>query len=802
MAIKKSELYSSIWASCDELRGGMDASQYKDYVLVMLFIKYVSDKYAGRPYAPITIPEGASFADMVALKGATGIGDKINKKIIEPLATANKLSDMPDFDDEVKLGSGKEMIERLTNLIAIFEDPKLDFSKNRAEGDDILGDAYEYLMQNFAKDSGKSKGQFYTPAEVSRIMAQIIGIHKSDTTNQTTVYDPTCGSGSLLLKVGDQAKANVTLYGQEKDSATAGLARMNMILHNTPTAEIKQGNTLANPLFFDNHGGLKTFNYVVANPPFSDKRWSNGIDPENDPYNRFKDYGQPPSKQGDYAYLLHIIRSLKSTGKGACILPHGVLFRGNAEADIRRNLVRRGYIKGVIGLPQNLFFGTGIAACIIVIDKEHARERKGIFMINASAGFIKDGNKNRLREMDIHKMVDVFNRLEPLPHYSRMVPVEEIERNEYNLNLPRYIESSQDNENQDIDGHLRGGIPKADIDALQEYWTVCPKLRHDLFAEARPGYYGLKIGKDEIKTTIYEHPEYSSFIDGMNVLYDEWREQSVVRLKGLDPGFHPKELIKELSEGLLAHYTDKNLIDNYDVYQLLLDYWYETMQDDAYLIAADGWVAETYRIIEKTKKGKEVDKGWACDLIPKSLIVNRYFTAEQQAIDELNAKIDTLTSELTEIEEEHGGDEGLLSELEKINKVNVTTRLKQLKKAPEDGSPEEIKVLKKWQATNNKLPDTKKSLKKAEQDIDTKAYEKYPKLTISEIKSLVVDDKWLSYMSSVIHSEMDRISQNLSQRIKELTERYEKTMPQLSAKVSDLEAVVNSHLKKMGFSWK
>ncbi|MGO9628298.1 MAG: N-6 DNA methylase [Xanthobacteraceae bacterium] len=206
VALKKSELYSSLWSSCDELRGGMDASQYKDFtVLVLLFIKYVSDKYAGQPFAPITIPEGASFKDMVALKGKSDIGDQINKKIIAPLANANKLSDMPDFNDATKLGSGREMVDRLTSLIAIFENKALDFSKNRAEGDDILGDAYESLMRHFATESGKSKGQFYTPAEVSRIMAQIIGIHEAKTSASTAVYDPTCGSGSLLLKVGDAA---------------------------------------------------------------------------------------------------------------------------------------------------------------------------------------------------------------------------------------------------------------------------------------------------------------------------------------------------------------------------------------------------------------------------------------------------------------------------------------------------------------------------------------------------------------------------------------------------------------------
>jgi len=306
---------------------------------------------------------------MVALKGKPDIGYQINKRIVGPLAAANKLSDMPDFNDATKLGSGKEMVERLTNLIAIFENKALDFSKNRADGDDILGDAYEYLMRHFATESGKSKGQFYTPAEVSRIMAQILGIRVAKTSAATTVYDPTCGSGSLLLKLGDEAGTPVTLYGQEKDSATSGLARMNMILHNNPTALVVQGNTLTDPKFKDDKGQLKTFDYVVANPPFSDKRWSTGLDPAHDPYERFQSFGTPPDKQGDYAYLLHIVRSLKSTGHGACILPHGVLFRGNAEADIRKNLIRKGYLKGIIGLPANLFYGTGIPACIVVVDK-------------------------------------------------------------------------------------------------------------------------------------------------------------------------------------------------------------------------------------------------------------------------------------------------------------------------------------------------------------------------------------------------------------------------------------------------
>ena len=799
MALKKSELYSSLWSLCDELRGGMDASQYKDYVLVLLFIKYVSDKYAGQPYAPITIPPGASFKDMAALKGKPDIGDQINKKIIAPLANANKLSDFPDFNDAAKLGSGKEMVERLTNLIAIFENPALDFSKNRAEGDDILGDAYEYLMRHFATESGKSKGQFYTPAEVSRIMAKIIGIHEAKTSAATTVYDPTCGSGSLLLKVGDEAGTAVTLYGQEKDAATSGLARMNMILHNNPTALVVQGNTLSDPKFKDGDT-LKTFDFVVANPPFSDKRWSTGLDPLNDAYERFKPFGTPPARQGDYAYLLHIVRSLKSTGKGACILPHGVLFRGNAEADIRRALVRKGYIKGIIGLPANLFYGTGIPACIVVVDKEDAHASKGIFMIDASGGFMKDGPKNRLRSMDLHKIVDVFNRRLDVPKFARMVPLTEIEKNEFNLNLPRYIDSQTPEDLQDIAGHLQGGIPAADIDSLQRYWDVCPQLRHTLFKENRPGYVDLAVEKVAIKSAIYEHPEFTTFITGMNAHFAAWRQTTVATLKSLQAGCHPKEIIVTLAEGLLAHYAGKPLIDAYDVYQHLMDYWAETMQDDCYLIAVDGWKAETTRIIEKDKKGKEKDKGWICDLIPKTLIVARYFAGEQAVIDQLEAELEGVTARLTEMQEEHGGEDGAFADLDKVNKANVTARLKEI--AGDQGAKDEPAVLNDWLKLNSEEADLKKRLKDADAALDDQAYAKYPKLTESEIKTLVVDDKWLAALDTAIHGEMDSVSQQLTLRVKELAVRYETALPQMVCRVAELETKVNGHLETMGFAWK
>lgn len=920
MAIKKSELYSSLWASCDELRGGMDASQYKDYVLFMLFIKYISDKYANSDdfAPPVVIPQGASFADMIQLKGKSDIGDKINTQIIQPLINANERlarSDFPDFNDPNKLGEGKAMVDRLTNLISIFHNPALDFAKNRAEHDDILGDAYEYLMRHFATESGKSKGQFYTPSEVSRVVAQVIGISPDTAVASTTAYDPTCGSGSLLLKVAAEAGKHITLEGQEKDVTTAGLARMNMILHDFPTANIQNGNTLSNPKFKDGEN-LRAYDYVVANPPFSDKSWSNGLTPDADPYQRFA-WGTPPAKQGDYAYLLHVLRSMKSTGKGAIILPHGVLFRGHAEAAIRRQLVRSGYLKGIIGLPANLFYGTGIPACILVLDKANAQARKGIFMIDAAKGFIKDGNKNRLREQDIHYIVDTFRKGVEVAGYARMVPFDEIadERNDYNLNLPRYIDSSEPEDIQDIHAHLNGGIPERDIDGdanaippvpgLAKYWQVFPSLRQTLFQPNRhAGYADLAVKPQTIKSAILEHEEFAAFRSRVSTLFEQWRSRNAPRLKGFDINDQPKRLITEISEDLLETFRGAPLLDPYDVYQHLMDYWADTLQDDAYEIAADGWVARTRRVLEEVKsgarKGELSDRGWTCDLIPKPYIVARYFAAEQAELDSLQAELEAVGASLAELAEEHGGEDGPLANVStkadaqaaynqalvdvwsedepaacseytalieqaeelaierrsltdhrhlsalknsrgtltlkavkdrlaktsdeaeqhtlsrylevdqqqkakarKANALlaNVDSHYRRLQADPLPEALAELHATARYLELLDEQSALRARVKEADEALDQLAHDQYPQLSVAEIKTLVVDDKWLTALEQAVQSELERVSQTLTGRVRQLAERYATPLPQLTDHVAELSARVDEHLKKMGAVW-
>ena len=811
MALKKSQIYSSLWQSCDELRGGMDASQYKDYILTLLFMKYISDKYAGDPYALISVPHGGGFADMVALKGSPEIGDKINK-IISKFAEANDLKgvvDQADFNDETKIGRGREMQDRLSKLVAIFEG--LDFSSNRAHGDDLLGDAYEYLMRNFATQSGKSKGQFYTPAEVSRIMAKVIGIG-ADTKQDETIYDPTCGSGSLLIRAADEAPNGMTVYGQEMDNATYSLARMNMLLHNHPTAELWRGNTLSEPYFKNDDNSLKTFDFAVANPPFSDKAWTTGFSPENDEFHRFG-FGVPPNKNGDYSYMLHLIASLKSNGKGAIIMPHGVLFRGNREADIRKRLVDRGLIKGIIGLPANLFYGTGIPACIVVIDKEGAAHRAGIFMINASKGFIKDGNKNRLRAQDIHKIVDVFNTQKELDGYSRLVPKAEISNaaNDHNLNIPRYIDSSEPEDIHDLHAHLNGGIPDRDVDALSAYWKVFPTLRGVLFeTNGRAGYSEAKVDPAQVNDTILGHDEFTAFQRRSSNVFEGWSKTHVPRLKGIDTDTIPRAVIDSLAQDLLECFDDLPLIESYDVYQKLIDYWDEVMQDDVYAISADGWVdaAKPRPVVEdKDKKIKEIpdlvikSNKYKMDLVPLSLVVARFFAAERADIAKLTAEHEMSASHLEEFVSEHGGDEGLLEDLRndkgKITKTAINSRLKALKADEDDDDRDEIEALAHCLKLIDAETKAAKAVREAQTSLDLKVLARYGALTVEEIQTLVVDDKWAADIRAGIEAEEQRLMQRLSTRIQAIEERYAYTVNELEMEMDARSRSVKSHLVKL-----
>lgn len=816
MAIKKSELYSSLWAGADSLRGGMDASEYKNYVLNLLFLKYISDKARNdaknNTHSEIEVPQGCFYEDILALEGDKEIGDKLNK-IIAKIADRNDLKgviDSVDFNDNTKLGEGKAMIDTLSNLVKIFAD--LSLGAHGALDDDLLGDAYEYLMRHFASESGKSKGQFYTPSEVSLLLSLLLGID-ANTRQDKSIYDPTCGSGSLLLKASSLAgEKGLTIYGQEKDISTTALCKMNMILHNSATADIAKGgsSTLSNPLFTTENGMLKTFDYVVANPPFSLKNWTDGlsIDPKskqviNDHFNRFED-GTPPEKNGDFAFLLHIIKSLKDTGKGAVILPHGVLFRGNAEGAIRKNLLNKGYIKGVIGLAPNLFYGTSIPACVIVLDKENAHARKGVFLIDASKDFKKDGNKNRIREQDVQKIIDTFNALKEIPYYSKMVSLEEISANGYNLNIARYIASKQESE-KDLFALINSPsyLPKNEIKAYAPYFKVFKELKNTLFKKSdKEGYYALKTECENIKDLITQSSEFHAFHACVLNAFD--RLNLFETFDHLEPGFNPKTLIESVCSKVLKEFEKIEILDKYGVYQLFKDYYNEVLQDDWFLLSFNGFIsAKELRKLnplkDKNKKANYLEEPdfviqktyYKSDLIPKNLIKQRFLKKEVKELEQLENALNEKEADFEEFIEEHSSEEGLFYEL----KINESVLKKELKNATDSEDKEILKTaLELLEAKNKAL----KMKNKAYEELELKAFHQYKNLELDEIKELIIQDKWLNSLKTALENKIVKRTNAFASALNGIISNYSNSLLELDKEVKKSESKVLEHLKDLG----
>ena len=429
----------------------------------------------------------------------------------------------------------------------------------------------------------------------------------------------------------------------------------------------------------------------------------------------------------------------------------------------------------------------------MVLDKEHAHARKGVFMIDASKGFLKDGNKNRLRAQDMHKIVDAFNNGVEIAGYSRLVPLSEISdpKNDYNLNLPRYIDGAEPEDIQDLSAHLQGGIPDRDLDALGPYWKVLPSVRAELFAPGdRPGYSEPRLAGNEVKAAIFAHPEFTAYNRTVTARFDEWKAANVPLLTRITVGDHPKKLIASLSENLLGTFKAVPLLNGYDVYQHLMDYWAETMQDDVYLLVLNGWKAV-------------LDGLPNTDLLPPPLLVAHFFADEAATIERLAAARDAVSAEMEELDEEHGGEDGLLADAKndkgKLTKATVKSRLADIAFDPD--ADEERSLLNRFLALSGKEAAASKQVKDAQRALDVKVAAKYPALTEAEIKSLVVDDKWLTRLAGDVQGELDRVSSALTGRIQQLAERYTTSLPTLTCEAEALAGRVEEHLKKMGAAW-
>jgi type I restriction enzyme M protein len=464
MTVKtQAEINNVIWQACDTFRGVIDPAQYKDYILVMLFLKYVSDlskekraeyekKYQGNTERierammreRFVLPETARFDYLYEKRTANNIGELIDTALTEiqdlNKAKLGEVFRSISFNSEVNLGETKERNERLKNLLEDFH--KLDLRPSHLETRDVIGDCYEYLIANFAADSGKKVGEFYTPSEVSTLLAKIVAPKSGD-----EIADPCCGSGSLLIRTAQQVKdQNVALYGQEMNAGTWGLCRMNMFLHGFDNAQIEKGDTIRNPLLIEGDK-LKKFNVLVANPPFSLDKWGQDA-AKSDKFKRFR-YGIPPKSRGDYAFILHLVNAMKEMdGRAGIVVPHGVLFRGGSEGKIRKGLIEENLLDGVVGLPAQLFYGTGIPAALVFFNRQKSDE--GVFFIDASRDYEDGSNQNRLRQQDIDKIVTTWQKREDVEKYAHLASLDEIKENDFNLNIPLYVDTFEEEEEVDI----------------------------------------------------------------------------------------------------------------------------------------------------------------------------------------------------------------------------------------------------------------------------------------------------------------------------------------------------------------
>ena len=812
MALKKSEIYSTLTKCANKLRSnsGIGAESFKNYVLIILFLKYISDKVKSGDNTVLEIPEGCFFEDIVALKGTKNIGDSLNK-IIGKISEANGLQDIINLSDhdfcDKKLGNAEDSSKLISELVAAFQDDGLDFSHNRAADDDLIGDAYEFLMRNFASLAGKDKGQFYTPTEISRLMALLIGIDQDDRP-MVSAYDPTCGSGSLLLRVRAAAKHNVSLDGQDIDPANIELSYMNMVIHGCETPNILQGDTLNSPKHVVN-GELQTYNYVVSNPKFSLHNWM--LTAKNDDtWGRWNpEMGVPPQQYGDFAFLLHCVKSMKSDGKCAIILPNGVLTRGGDEERLRKWLIEQRLLSGIIAFPANAFYGTSIAGNVLILDNHRVQD--GVFFIDASELGYKDADsKIRLREQDIKRVIDVWRRRKDEPHFAHLstfettqqdgedAPMYEIQRNAFNLNMSRYVVPKDKEIHQNIDGHLHGGIPVADIDRLQKYWDICPSLRTALFVPFREGFFSLAVEKQSVAEAISNEKSFKTQRDVFDDTIQKWCDQTQPLMLAVGKDSKPKDVIALWGQSLLDTFLKATtLVDAYDVYDQLLGYYNDTLQDDLFMISRDGWMP---RLIMPTKKSPK----WtdlSCDLLPVDLAVKVFlndlkwqFDEKTAALADIQEKIQTMTDE----NEDYLDDTLFYG---KLNAANIKKKQKEAKK-PEMQNVYSDQQRNLWQQYLDLL-ESEKAVKAEIKALDAQLYKEivrvYGELTEDDARTVIVNDKWLADISSRIGDEMQTAVHRIVTEVNDMYSRYEFTLGELSQSFAQKEASVFNHLKEMGF---
>lgn len=828
--MNKQQLAQKIWASANQMRSKIEANEYKDYILGFIFYKYLSDK-------EVKFLKENEYDDEL-LKTVTEDDEETVKWVQENIGYfisydnlfSTWLSMGRDFDvsnvrdalsafsrlisnthknvfekifDTLQTGLSKlgdssgSQTKAISGLLQLIRDIPMDGK----QGYDVLGFIYEYLISMFAANAGKKAGEFYTPHEVSLLMSEIVASHLKGK-SEIKIYDPTSGSGSLLINIGQSVAKymsdsnNIKYYAQELKENTYNLTRMNLVMRGIKPDNIvtRNGDTLEDDWpFFDDNDPINTYDplyvdAVVSNPPYS-QPWDPS-DKDGDP--RYDRYGYAPKSKADYAFLLHDLYHLKADGIMTIVLPHGVLFRGGEEGEIRRNLIENNNIDAIIGLPANIFFGTGIPTIIMVLKKK--RENTDVLIVDASKGFIKEGKNNKLRASDIKRIADTFTKRECIHKFSRVVSREEIRSNDYNLNIPRYVDSSESAEHWDIYASMFGGIPKSELDELSEFWTAFPNLRKALFTESNIPY--VTIAVDDIKTAIKENSDIIAFEDAFR---NEFASFPAYLKESLVDQMETVEISKEesiLSNDVFSRLANIPLVDKYAAFQLLDDAW-TGISSDLEVIQTEGRAAITKvdpNLVSKKKDGKdqEVQEGWAGHIIPFDIVQATLLKAESDEVKKLENELaetpseyESLLEALTEDQKE-SCKEVLTEEGDAFVTKEVAKKIKELKK---DRSEESIQIRKILEAVENL---TKKE-KKLKNQIKSKsaALQDKTKTTIETLSDeeavYLLGEKWITPLVSSLHKLPDTLVDGLVSKLVALQGKYASTFLEIEKEISETE---------------
>lgn len=831
--MNKQQLASKIWESANKMRSKIEANEYKDYILGFIFYKFLSDKelkylkendYEDADIRELTEEDEDAVKDIqtsigyfiayenlfstwlemgsdfdvdnvrTALSAFTRLISESHKKVF------NKIFDTLQSGLS-KLGdSSKSQTKAVSDLIYLIKDIPMDGKQDY----DVLGFVYEYLISNFAANAGKKAGEFYTPHEVSVLMSEIVAEHLKDR-DKIEIYDPTSGSGSLLINIGKSLSKymdnsnGIKYYAQELKENTYNLTRMNLVMRGIIPSNIyaRNGDTLEDDWpYFDDADPIASYDplyvdAVVSNPPYS-QNW-NPSGKEMDP--RYAGYGIAPKSKADYAFLLHDLYHLKPDGIMNIVLPHGVLFRGGEEGEIRKNLIENNKIDAIIGLPANIFFGTGIPTIVMVLKQK--RTNDDVLIIDASKGFIKEGKNNKLRDSDIKKIVDTFKNRLSIDKYSKVVSRDEIRQNDYNLNIPRYVDSSEKAESWDIYALMFGGIPENELSDYNEYWNAFPTLRDDLYSKTGSSYYGLNT--DDVKATIKNNKDVRAFIEEYKSAFKDFdADLETILIKNIDNiNISMAEIL--IGDEIFKRIADKPLVNAYEAYQLFSDEW-NTVSVDLEIIQTEGFEATKKvnpNMVSKKKDGKdvEVQDGWAGHIIPFSLVQDKILYNEKKALDEKENRLADIKSLYEELLEEFTEDEKEMDFITEDRDAFVNSEVIKASKNKEL-EEETLAKLKKVVDIIDEEKKLKKDIKKLGAELENETKKKIEELTDSEAIELL-KYKWIEPIVKGLEVIPTRIIEGLSSKMDALVKKYELTFSDVEKEIAETEKSLRDMLEDL-----